>query len=416
MVGMRNGDSESGGNEDVATTQRTGGGSGISEITESGMDRRSGRMADRAKVEREKGALEGMFGSVASPAGGLDALAEQALRDPNPLTRRLAFASLLESLTPENAESVRGQLVSLGAEGGEWRDFCYAFGAISGKDAFDLAAASPERDLEETMTGWAAANPEEARALLANLPEELQGQRDRLTASVVAGLAHKDPALATEMVLQLAGEGNGRANDLMQMVASQTLRTDGPEGAAAWSATLPNGPLKGAAMSRIAESYVRKDPQAAANWAQQFAAEDFATRTIEQVGGRWAQTDPVAAVGWLENLPEGNGQIAGLRNAFGDWEDRDPAAAGEYLLAMPQSAKRDSAISGFATGYAWQNPQLALTWAQEIRDPGLRDSSLTRAGEAYFRTDPNGARTWLETSGLPADMQQRIMDSASRRR
>ena len=417
MVGMRNGAPEQvAGSEGAVGGSRTGAGLEISESTEGRMDRRSSLLTDRSKQAREKGELEALFGTVVSTAAGMDALVEQAMRDPNPLTRRLAFARLLESLTPENAESVRSQLVSLGAEDREWRDFCYAFGAMSGKSAFDLAAGSPERDLEATMAGWAAANPDDARSLLANLPEELEGQRDGLTASVVAGIAQKDPGMATQLVLQLAGEGNGQANDLMQMVASQTLRTEGPEAAAAWSETLPNGPLKGAAMGRIAEAYARQNPQAAANWAQRFATEDFATRTIEQVGERWAETDPVAAVGWLENLPAGNGQMAGLRSAFSDWEDSDPAAAGEYLLAMPQSAKRDSAISGFATGYAWQNPQLALTWAQEINDPALRDSSLTRAGEAYFRTDPNGARTWLETSGLPADVQQRIMDAASRRR
>lgn len=418
MVGMHNGgqDRPGGGNSTSLRIHRTGVASENSGMADGSLERRTSRLADRTKTVREKGKLEEMFGSLASAASGLDALAEQAMKDPNPLTRRLAFARLLESLTPENAELVRSQLVSLGAEGGEWRDFCYAWGAISGKAAFDIAAASPEPDLEATMTGWAAANPDEARNLLANLPQELEGQRDGLTASVVAGISQKDPDAATEFVLKLAADGNGRANDLMQMVANQTLRTSGPEGAALWSESLPNGPLKGAAMSRIADAFARKNPQGAARWAQQFAAEDYASRTIEQVGGRWAQTDPLAAVSWLENLPAGQGQIAGLRNAFSDWEDRDPAAAGEYLLAMPQSAKRDSAISGFATGYAWQNPQLALTWAQEINDPVLRQSSLTRAGEAYFRTDPHGARSWLETSGLPADIQQRIIDAASRRR
>jgi len=394
---------------------RNGEQTGISGSTES-QERTSLRRSERAKTTRENAMLEEMFGTLASAGGSLDALVQQAIKDPNPLTRRLAFARLLESLTPENAESVRSQLVSLGAEGGEWRDFCYAWGAISGKAAYDVAAASPEQDLEATMTGWAAANPDSAKKMLANLPEDLEGQRNGLTASLVAGIAQKDPVAATQLVLKLAADGNERANELMQSVANQTLRTSGPEAAALWSESLPDGPIKGAAMSRIAEAYARTNPQAAAAWAQRFADKDYASRTIEQVGGRWAQSDPLAAVSWLENLPSGQGQFAGLRNAFSDWEDRDPAAAGEYLLAMPQSPKRDSAISGFATGYAWQNPQLALTWAQEINDPDLRQNSLARAGEAYFRTDPDAARAWLETSGLSADLQQRIVEAANRRR
>lgn len=361
------------------------------------------------------GVLEGLFGSIASGARNPDALAEQAFRDPNPITRRLAFSRLLESLTPENAEALRSRMVELGADRDQWRDFHYSWGAIAGKAAFDHAMTSDEPDLAATMSGWAAANPSEALAMLNSLPETLHGQRDELTASVVSGLAHKDAALATDLVLKLGGEGNPRAGNLMEMVASETLRTKGPEQAAQWAESLPAGSLKGAAMGRVAETFVDRDPEGAARWVQRFAAEDYATRAVERIGGEWAENDPVAAVGWLESLPAGPGQSAGLRNAFGDWEDRDPAAAGQYLLAMPQSPQRDSAISGFATGYAWQNPQVAIAWAQDIRDPELRQNSLTRAGQAYYRRDPAGALAWLETSGLPENLRQQVANPEIRR-
>lgn len=376
---------------------------------------RTGRSGNRPAANRSDSELSRLFGNIVSAAGGLDALAAQALKDPNPITRRLAFARLLESLTPENAKEIRSQLVTLGADSEQWNDFHYSWGALAGKDAFDHAASSSERDLAITMTGWAAANPAEALALLDKLPAEMQGQRDELTASVVSGLAHHDRAMATDLVLRLSGEGNGRAGNLMEIVANETLRAEGPEAASQWSEALPAGPLKGTAMSRVADAYVRKNPVAAALWAQKSASEDYAARAIERIGGGWAQSDPVAAVGWLENLPAGNGQMAGLRNAFGDWEDSDPAAAGEYLAGMPRSPKRDSAISGFAMGYAWQNPQLAITWAQDIQDPGLRQTSLTRAGQAYFRRDPDAARAWLDSSGLPDEARQQIANSNNRR-
>lgn len=382
---------------------------------ESGPDGRTSRSGGRPPGDRTASDLENVFGSIASASKNLDRLAEQALRDPSPITRRLAFSRLLEALTPENAGEIRSKLVALGADRDQWRDFHYSWGAISGKAAFDHAATSDEPDLAATMTGWAAANPGEALAMLDKLPPEMQGQRDELTASIVSGLAHRDSGMATDLVLRLGHEGNDRAGNLMEIVANETLRSKGPEQASQWAESLPDGPLKGTAMGRIAESYASKDPVAAAKWAQRFADKDYASRSIEQIGGRWAQSDPVAAVSWLESLPAGSGQTAGLRNAFGDWEDRDPAAAGQYLLAMPQSPQRDSAISGFATGYAWQNPQLAIAWAQDIRDPSLRESSLTRAGQAYFRRDPDGARTWLATSGLPADAQQQIITPTNRR-
>lgn len=379
-------------------------------LGDSGGESRSSRSGNRELGARSDSDLEGLFGKIVSGSSSLESLANQALKDPNPITRRLAFSRLLEALTSENAETIRSQLVSLGADAEQWRDFHYSWGAISGKAAFDHAMKSEEQDLAASMTGWAAANPSEALAMLNNLPQELAGQRDELMASIVTGLTHRDGSMATDLVLKLEKEGNGRAVNLMEIVAKETVRLQGAEQASIWAESLPDGAVKGTAMSRIAESYVRKNPQAAAKWGERFADKEYASSAIEQIGGRWAESDPVAAVGWLESLPAGNGQKAGLSRAFGDWEDRDPAAAGEYLLAMPNSAKRDSAISGFAMGYAWQNPQLAITWAQDIQDPALRQSSLTRAGQAFFRRDPSGAKAWMENSGLSPEAQQQIVN------
>lgn len=379
---------------------------------EGSQSRRERRGSDLA----EGGALDRLFGSVGNADGGLDRLFEQALRDPNPILRRLAFSKLLEAMTPENAASMREQLVAIGAAPDQWRDFHYAWGALDGKAAFASATTSPEADLAATMTGWAAADPAGALALIDNLPAELQGQREELVASVVQGLADNNRSLTTDYVVQLARDGNGQANQLIGLVADEALRAEGPEAASRWSEALPDGPLKGSAMGRVADAYVRKNPEEAARWVQQFAGEAYAAAAIEETGGGWADTDPVAAVAWLEGLPQSNGQSAGMQSAFNDWEDSDPEAASQYLTNMANSPLRDSSISGFATGYAWQNPQVALAWAQEIRDPALRERSITQAGRAYYRRDPDGALAWMDASGLPAESRQQILQSDRRRR
>ena len=366
-------------------------------------------------TSRELIAIEGLFGSINSSGGDLSTLIQQALRDRNPITRRLAFSRLLESLTPANAGVVREQLVALGADPDQWRDFHYSWGAIDGKAAFANAAKSPEADLAATMTGWAAANPGEALALLDNLPAEMRGQRDEMVASVVAGLSHHDTAMATDYVVGLGQAGNPKAGELMETVANATIRQMGPERASLWAGSLAAGPLKGNAMARVAEFFVRRDPGSAARWTGGFADQDYASRAIEQVGARWAQSNPVAAVGWLESLPASPGQKQGLSGAFSDWEDRDPVAAGDYLYAMAKSPQRDAAISGFATGYAWQDPQTAIAWAKDIGDPALRESSLTRAGQAFYRRDPDGATAWLAESGLSEEARQRVTSPERRR-
>ena len=363
-----------------------------------------------------KDLISSLFNSTTLSNGDLEALTLEALSDPNQVKRRLAFSRLLSGMTAENAATIRDQLVEGGAGGQEWRDFNYAWGAIAGEEAFSNAAMSEKRDLEALMSGWAATDPAGAMAMLEKLPADLTDQKTRLENGIVAGLADRDRDEATKYVAALAAGGRKDASRLMETVADEVLRQGGTTEASAWVATLDNGPLKGSAMNKVAERYVRSDPEAAAGWIEQFAAEDYATQAVAEVGEKWAEREPLAAVSWLDKLPEGPGQKAGLNSAFGDWEDKDPKAAGEYLLSMPGSAKRDSAISGFAAGYAWQDPETAIAWAQDIQDPAMRTESLKNVGYAYFRRNPDEAKTWLASSGLSTEVQAQIQTPRNRRR
>lgn len=379
----------------------------------------SGRLEDRERGARgdastgrrgdgDDGPLTRLFGSFTIDAAGIPAVAEQAVRDPNPLTRRLAFAKLLESMTPENAMQIREELVGLGARGDTWNEFNYAWGAIAGRDAFDFARTSDEPDLGAALTGWAAADPTGALAALDNLPEEMVPQRRNLERNVIEGIADTDLDLATRMALQFGADDPGHGSRLLRSVANEALRSGGAETASLWVETLPDGPAKGSAMRRVTESYVRDDPQAAAEWASQFADQDYARSAIGEIGDEWAESDPQATMAWLETLPAGSAQNNGFSQALGEWEDRDPAAAGDYLMSMDPSPQRDAAIAGFARGYAWQDPDTAFAWAEAITDPQMRESSMTRVAQAYFRRDPLAALEWLESSGLSAEAQQRV--------
>lgn len=376
----------------------------------------SRRNSRSGSSKEEEALIAQIFGGALFSEGGIEVLAKEALTDPNPVKRRLAFSKLLEGMTAENASAIRAQLTELRARGqglryyssSEWRDFNYAWGAIAGKAAFTDAMTKDQKDLESLITGWAANDPKGAIAMLSELPEDLLKQKARLESGIVAGLADRNRDEAVEYVSSLAIEGRKDADRLMYVVAGEALRSDGPVGASIWTESLPEGPLKGAAMNSVASRYVRTDPEAAAAWIEKFADRDYAAKAVREVGGEWAEKNPMAAVTWLDKLPEGDGQKYGLNSAFDDWEDRDPVAAGNYLLTMSDSPKRDFAIKGFADGYARQDPETAIAWASDISDPTLRNQSLTRAGQSYFRRNPKAAAEWLANSGLPSEVQKAI--------
>ena len=402
-------DAQNGSSSTSRSIQGGPGGGSDSFVTPS---RRTGRSGGPGEKEA---LIAQIFGGSQFSEGGIELLAKEALGDPNPVKRRLAFTKLLEGMTAENASAIRDQLTDLRAGGQEWRDFNYAWGAIAGREAFTDAMTKDRKDLESLITGWAANDPKGAIAMLTELPEDLLKQKGRLESGIVSGLADRNRDEAVAYVSSLAIEGRKDADRLMYIVASEALREEGPVGASVWTESLPEGPLKGAAMNSVASRYVRADPEAAAGWIEKFADQDYAARAVREVGGEWAEKDPKAAVTWLDKLPEGEGQKYGLNNAFDDWEDRDPVAAGEYLLTMSDSPKRDFAIKGFADGYARQDPETAIAWASDISDPGLRNQSLTRAGQSYFRSNPKAAAEWLANSGLPADVQKAIQSRKRKR-
>ncbi len=379
----------------------------------SGSDSRFGSSSSSRNGRGERntdsaaGPLEKLFGSYSLDRVGLKALTIQSVTDPSPITRRLAFAKVLENMTEDNVMEIREQLVEHNADDRIWTEFNYAMGALKGREAFDFALQSDEPDLNATLMGWAATDPQGAIAAMASLPEELEGQRARLVQNLIAGLADNNIDLATQVALEMSPEDDPRqTNRLMYAVANEALRKNGPEAAATWVNSLPEGDAKGAAMRRITQEYARKDPQAAAAWAQDYADKPYAASAIGEISGEWAETNAAAATQWLETLPEGNAQNRGFSEALGEWEDRDPDAATAYLKNMSDSPQRDAAIAGFTRGYAWQDPQAAIQWAGNISDPQLRTRSLIRVGYAYHRRDPENARVWLENSGLTPAQQR----------
>lgn len=344
------------------------------------------------------------------------AVAREAFRNGNPLVRRRAFDRLLENLTSENAKDMLVHLKENRVGSDQWRDFHYAWGTIDGKAAVEHASKSEDRDLSYTMAGWASTYPEAAIAHLNNLPEEDKRYSHHLQEALVSGMADSDTARATDYVLQLANEGNDRANHLFGVVTREVVGNLGIEGAAQWSQSLPDGDLKGAALDRVAHSFTNRDPEAAAQWVEQFAGQSFADRAIEEVGDEWAERDPASAVNWLETLGEGRGQNMGLSSAFGEWAQRDPVAAGERITAMPRSPQRDAAISGYSRRISYSDPGAAIEWANSIAQEGTRVSALTHAGQQLFRRDRTAAEAWVGSSGLPPEAQRAVLRPPERRR
>ncbi len=346
-----------------------------------------------------------------SPAA-LEALAKEALSDPNPLTRSLAFAKLLESMTPENAGTLMETLRANRAGGEQMQLFLYAWGAMDSVGALahaeTLEGRDKERFLNSTIPGWASKDPTAAITWLDTMEEG--DAKTRYRSSLVGGLADHDIGVATNYVLARAAAGDKQAAQYMQTVAGEELRKNGPAAAALWGERLPEGAVRNEALEQIAGAYVQRDPTAAAAWAEKFATTSSGAGIVEEIGEEWSERDPKSAVAWLNGLTDGPAKSEGTYSALREWTRRDPTAASEYLAALPPSPSKDSAVSGFARSLAREDPESAVIWAKTISNEASRVQTLTQAGQAWFRRDPAAATTWLQNSQLPAAAQQAILN------
>ena len=418
-IGLASKGGSKGASEDHSLNSPRSGTSGIAASSQSSPGSASASSSAGSKTAGggREGGGNGLFGTYTFEAGGIEGLALQALRDSNPIVRRAAFVRLLEGMTPENADQIRTELEALGARGDQWREFNYSYGAMLGMDAVELVLDGPGELLRATMSGWTAADPEAALAMLANLPAGMEEKRNDIEAAIVYGLADTDRPRATAFVLEMALTDPDRAQGLIRHIAEEELRAGGPEGASNWIASLPDdSAVKGSALTQVINRYARQSPEDAASFVAGYADEAFAQRAIREVSERWAGRDPESTVSWLEDLPANDGQAQGFMAALGDWEDSDPEAAGTYLLNMPDSPQRDSAINGFAEGYAWQDPATALAWAEDISDPGMRNDTLTRVGQVYFSRNPTEAAAWLAGNDFPPEMVKQIQEGHRRGR
>jgi hypothetical protein len=348
----------------------------------------------------------------------IEGIAAEAFSDPNPLKRQLAFARLLEGLTPDNAPLIRDQMRSGRAEGDQWQLFQYAWGAADGEGALAAAESIENKDhknraISTALSGWASADPTSAIAWVGTMEDG--GQKNRLQESLVGGLADHDIGVATKYVLGLASSGDKRAANYMETVASEQLRKDGHQAAATWAGNLPDGSVKGAALDRVANTFVARDAKGAAAWAEQFADTDYGARVIEEVGDEWAERNPAESVAWLESLSDSQGKSEGMSSALGEWARRDPTAASEHLNAMPASNLKDTAVNGFVRRVAWEDPESAIVWANSISQDNLRNEAMTRAAQAYFVRDREAAIKWLPQSGLSSKAQQKVLETKNDR-
>ena len=345
----------------------------------------------------------------------MKAAMSEILTESDPVKSSLMFAMMLDQLTGENAPTVLAEIKArvAGFEGMRYYGLlAYKWGSVDGAGA--MAEASTQEGPAKMMTsaaaiaGWAAKDPEAAKAWLANSKDGNEWEKGIMERGLVSGLARNDPAAAQAYVASIKDEG--QRTRMAQVLLEEKLK-QGTDAAAAWAAGLTDPQMKRGAFESIADQMYRNDPAKGLEFIKANAGDPEAATAAGNMVRRLSEKDPKEAMAFSQGLPEGAVRASSFEQTFRAYGDKDAEAAGIYInTSMKTGSDRDSAIRGLARGLSRSEPEAALTWVDAITDPAVQYESAQEVLKRSYRANPDGAVAYMTTKGWTQEQQDSVIN------
>ena len=345
----------------------------------------------------------------------MKAAMSEILTESDPVKSSLMFAMMLDQLTAENAPTVLAEIKArvAGFEGMRYFGLlAYKWGSVDGAGA--MADAATQDGPAKMMTsaaaiaGWAAKDPEAAKAWLASNKEGNEWEKGIMERGLVSGLARNDSAAAQAYVASIKDEG--QRTRMTQVLLEEKLK-QGTDAAAAWAAGLTDPQMKRGAFESIADQMYRNDPAKGLEFIKANAGDPEAATAAGNMVRRLGEKDPKEAVAFSQALPDGAVRASSFEQTFRAYSDKDPEAAGIYInTTMKTGSDRDSAIRGLARGLSRSEPEAALTWVDAITDPAVQFESAQEVLRRSYRTNPDGAVAYMTSKSWTQEQQNAIIN------
>ncbi len=312
-----------------------------------------------------------------------------AIEDPE--QRLVAYLEFMKGL--KGSEQIGAAMEAMTGEGFNNRERGREFSMLMTR----WAKEDPEKALTWTQTHddwrskwgtgtalnvWAQSDPDKAIAWAQAHPNKNKDEGNFHMTSVISGLAKTNPDLASQLA-----QGMDRSNargEAMDRVLEQFFKQRGPDAAKEMVAGLADGPYKNGILDKLA--------------------------------GRLASADVKSAAEWAGSLPDGEAKPRALTQVINEWADKNPNEAGNWLNELPRTAAMDDPRERFAYKVQERDPEAAIAWASTITDENRRNQTSFRLIREWMNREPENARAWVNTSQLPADMKDRLMNNNNRRR
>ncbi len=333
-------------------------------------------------------------------AGGAGRALTVAFGDPDPLRCKARITDILINLDPSNVAGVLAAFED-GPRDEEsdryFHDFLYAWGRMAGADAYAYASGLGSARLglsgsHSAISGWAASDPEAAKAFVAGV--ENLDIRQWLHRSVMREILRSD--LDGAIAYSEQNEGTQARVQQIEWLARAIAERRGADGLAEWVAGIDHGnsgdnllDYKRRAVDITLSRIAAEDPDAAIDWITENAGQPYLTADGLKSAARGTGGMVDEQLDWLVRLPSVEGRTEAVGELFRRLTNKDFERSGEWLAAQPLDSIYDeaimyyvAAIQDYARQAARDDRQEALAWAERINDPDLRGRMIRQLRQA----------------------------------
>ena len=178
--------------------------------------------------------------------------------------------------------------------------------------------------------------------------------------------------------------------------------------ALAWAESLPEGPMKKAALEKILKRWGQLDGPGATAYAAQLYSETGNANLLREALAGWGEKDPQGAINQLASLGLSDGLQGDIRrDLLEQWADLNPAAAAAYAVQNRNPESWRGLVGTVADEWSKRDPMAAANWAASLDSGRDKRGAIYSAISNWADADPNGAAAYV--SSQPAGESRDMM-------
>jgi hypothetical protein len=205
-------------------------------------------------------------------------------------------------------------------------------------------------------------------------------------------------AFSEEKLQQASALLNPRLREHGMEEALAHANLDEVKRALRWAESLPDGPIKKAALADILQRWAEMDGAGATNYATQLYEATGNAGPLREALQGWAQSDPNGALERLQSLGLTDGLKADIRSDLvAQWTEQNPQGAAAYAASNRDTGSWMGLVSTVADQWSKEDPKMAASWAGSLPAGLDQIHAVNSVISNWYQANPNEAAAYVSS-------------------